>query len=99
MISETVYRLIQESLTNAYRHGRADYVDVAMSWETDDELVLLRVSDNGRGALSLSPGNGLTGMRERVAELGGSVVWQSSPGRGFDIGVDIPWAGGASEPD
>ena len=44
-------------------------------------------------------GRGMVGMRERAAEFGGDVVWQTSPGRGFDIGVDIPWERGADGED
>jgi len=92
-VSETVYRIIQESLTNAYRHGRADHVDVAMTWKRDPGRILLRISDNGRGAGIVEPGNGLAGMRERVDSLDGSLIWQSALGRGFDIGIEIPWRG------
>ena len=88
-ISETVYRIIQESLTNAYRHGGADYVDVSMAWE--NHCILLRVSDNGKGNHAVAPGNGLRGMRERVAAFGGTVSWITMPERGFDLGVEIPW--------
>ena len=92
-IGDTVYRVIQEGLTNAYRHGEATIVDVSMSWKKERGLILLRISDNGRGLDSLKPGNGLSGIRERVESLAGSLVIQSEPGRGFDMGVDIPWAG------
>ncbi|TVQ18736.1 MAG: sensor histidine kinase [Spirochaetaceae bacterium] len=92
-IGDAVYRVIQEALTNAYRHGEATLVDVSMSWREARGLILLRISDNGRGLDSLKPGNGLGGVRERVGLLSGSVVFQSQPGRGFDMGVDIPWSG------
>ena len=92
-IGETVYRVIQEGLTNAYRHGEATIVDVSMTWKRELGLILLRISDNGRGLDSLKPGNGLNGIRERVESVSGSLVIQSEPGRGFDLGVDIPWSG------
>jgi signal transduction histidine kinase len=94
-IGETVYRVIQEGLTNAYRHGEATIVDVSMSWKEARQLILLRISDNGRGLDSLKPGNGLGGVRERVGLLSGSVVFRSQTGRGFDMGIDIPWSGPA----
>lgn len=90
-VSEHVYRILQESLTNAYRHGGADYVDIRMEWRADPGRILLRVSDNGKGASLVRPGNGLTGIRERVAELNGEVEWRTSPGQGFDLGIVLPW--------
>ena len=98
-ISEVVYRIIQESLTNAYRHGGADHVDVSAVWKRVDGLMLLRVSDNGRGATTLQPGNGLSGMRERIEALSGTVAWQTMAGRGFDVGVEIPWKGASDGQD
>jgi signal transduction histidine kinase len=92
-ISEIIYRIIQEALTNAYRHGGADYIDVAMGWEQGHERILLRISDNGKGAGAVTPGNGLNGMRERLSAINGRIVWQTQPGRGFDIGIEIPWNG------
>lgn len=99
LISETVYRIIQESLTNAYRHGGADHVDVSAAWKRADAMLLLRVSDNGRGSTVLQPGNGLSGMRERVEALSGTVAWQTMVGRGFDVGVEIPWKGAENGQD
>ena len=84
-LGETLYRVFQESLTNAYRHGRATLVDIAAGIR-DDRLVI-RISDNGAGAAAVSPGNGLRGMQERVHALGGDVAWATQPGKGFDIGI------------
>ena len=92
-IGETVYRVIQEGLTNAYRHGEATIVDVSMAWKPERGLILLRISDNGRGLDTIRPGNGLSGIRERIESMSGSLVIQSELGRGFDMGVDIPWSG------
>lgn len=98
-ISECVYRILQEALTNAYRHGAADYVDVRMAYDKPPGLVLLRVSDNGRGAEMVKPGNGLSGMRERVSELYGQIEWRTGPGQGFDLGIELPWDGNVDESD
>ena len=88
-MGETIFRIVQEALTNAIRHGRATKVDVRLRTTQYREL-LLRISDNGCGALGVEPGSGLSGMRERVAELRGEVAWETAPNRGFDIGVVIP---------
>ena len=90
-VGETVFRVIQEALTNAIRHGRATKVDVRLRRKPTGQL-LLRISDNGGGALHVQPGSGLRGMRERINELRGEVAWETVPNRGFDLGVVIPAA-------
>ncbi|MCL6557340.1 MAG: sensor histidine kinase [Firmicutes bacterium] len=87
-IAEVVYRVIQEGLTNAYRHGHAKLV-IARIWRHNG-LLLIRVSDNGRGVQKLKEGCGISGMRERVEALGGRIAWRSEVNRGFDLGVEIP---------
>ncbi|MGE5551148.1 MAG: sensor histidine kinase [Bacteroidota bacterium] len=83
-----VYRIIQEGLTNAYRHGHAHLIMVFV-WCEDGKL-LVRISDNGHGVTSLAEGFGLRGIKERVAALDGQFAWRSTPGRGFDLGVELP---------
>ena len=90
-VGETVFRVIQEALTNAIRHGRATKVDVRLRLKPTGQL-LLRISDNGGGALHVQPGSGLRGMRERIDELRGEVAWETLPKRGFDLGIVIPAA-------
>jgi signal transduction histidine kinase len=91
-VGRSVYRILQEALTNSCRHGRADLVDVAMAWHADSGEILLRVSDDGSGADGFKIGNGLRGIRERVNELKGEVVFQTKMHQGFDIGITIPWS-------
>jgi signal transduction histidine kinase len=87
-INAVVYRFIQEALTNAYRHGEATLIDVAV-WKHQNEL-RVRVSDNGHGVTSLREGFGIIGVRERLSELGGQVGWRSEYGKGFDIAIVVP---------
>ncbi len=96
-IGSQVSRILQETLTNAYRHGKAGVIDVVMSYKETKKLYLIRVSDNGEGQSSVTPGNGLTGIQERVARLGGEMKYQTAKGKGFDIGIDIPYNGFQSE--
>jgi two-component system, NarL family, sensor histidine kinase UhpB len=83
----TIYRTVQEALTNVFRHASATSVDVAI--EPTQQLsslsrgkrrcVLVRVRDNGNGLKpSHALGRGLAGMRERVAALGGTLAVTSS---------------------
>ena len=82
-------RVAQEGLTNAARHSNATQVEIALSHETANETeptanpgaLILSVSDNGNGAPKLIRGNGLNGMAERLAALGGSLeITQLAPG-------------------
>lgn len=93
-LGESVFRILQESLTNAIRHGRASVVDVRMLVKSRENRLYVRVSDNGRGSKTVAPGNGLSGIRERVESLHGDVAWETLPNRGFDLGVDLPLRNG-----
>ncbi len=75
----TVYRVVQESLTNAARHADADYVAVEVLRSGDG--IRIAVGDDGRGfdVEQPSSGFGLTGMRERISLAGGSLEIKSSP--------------------
>jgi two-component system, NarL family, sensor histidine kinase UhpB len=98
-IDLTVYRCVQESLTNAARHAQASEASVALGegagdGETDDERaaqLTLTVRDNGRGIDPMAPlGFGIRGMQERVQALGGSYKVESAPGGGTCIRFAIP---------
>lgn len=88
-IDAAAYRVVQESLTNVLRHASATHV--ALCAHVHDGRLALRVSDDGRGAgPDLLPGSGLTGMRERVALLGGSLTAEDAPAGGFVVTADLP---------
>lgn len=87
----TVYRVIQESLTNVIKHaGPGARAEVALVY--GDNEIQLTVLDDGRGAAAFGDGlgNGLTGMRERVGLLGGTVAAHPRPGGGFLVTASIP---------
>ena len=87
----SVYRICQESLTNVLKHaGPTPTVTVLLQW-TAASLVL-EVSDDGRGAAAGSDGHGqgLLGMRERAAMLGGTLAAGPRPGGGFRVRAEIP---------
>jgi signal transduction histidine kinase len=85
----TVYRLVQEALTNIVKHSRASRVDVTVCASDGD--VVVRVVDNGRGfdAASVDGGFGLVGMRERVGLAGGRLELSPSP-TGTTVAAVIP---------
>jgi signal transduction histidine kinase len=91
--SLTIYRLIQEGLTNVSRHSGAQRVVVQVVHDTAENMLLLRFSDDGRGAdpTAKPAGLGIMGMRERVEMLGGELRVVTAPGAGFSIAARIPY--------
>ena len=87
----TVFRIVQEALTNIRRHAGATRADVRLTWRPGS--IDVEVVDDGHGADSPggeSAGNGIVGMRERVALYGGTLdVGNRSP-RGFRVRAHLP---------
>jgi signal transduction histidine kinase len=87
----TVYRIVQESLTNIGKYAQAQRASVNLSQH--DSQVTVEICDNGIG---FTPGSllvkshGLTGMRHRVESVGGRFVLQSQPGSGTTVSASIP---------
>lgn len=84
--AETLLRCTQEAVTNVLRHSSADHCRIVMAG--DDARYTLSVIDNGTVRQSITPGNGLTGMMERVVARGGQLDWQQS-NEGFRIQVTM----------
>ncbi|GFJ76158.1 two-component sensor histidine kinase [Phytohabitans houttuyneae] len=94
-VGSALYRLAQESVTNARRHARhATRIEVSVA--TDDTSVHLRVSDDGESGAarpSSAPGFGLMGMMERADLLGGTCAAGPNPDRGWTVTAVLPRAG------
>ncbi len=95
LAQSTVYRILQEALTNVARHAQAQRVGIMLKHKKAILEIVIR--DDGVGfdpaaALSEASGLGLHGMQERVALLGGSVVIESRRGQGTSIRARIPAA-------
>ena len=88
-VALALHRTALEALTNVRRHAAASRVDMNLIFEADGR-VHLRVNDDGRGASDLEGGFGLTGIRERAAQLGGSVAYDTAPGQGFTLVMELP---------
>jgi signal transduction histidine kinase len=86
--AEAVLRCVQEALTNALRHSGARRVRIAARREAGE--LHLAIEDDGRGRAVFAPGNGLTGMRERIEEAGGRLDFETAPGRGFRVRASLP---------
>ncbi len=97
-INITVYRIVQECLTNVIRHSRASRVTIAVSRDAGTgagDVLRVRVQDNGKGleGADASAGKrfGLMGMRERVQAFGGSLdISSGGPGQGVIVEAMIP---------
>jgi two-component system sensor histidine kinase UhpB len=85
-----IYRIAQESLTNALRHSGAH--SVTLSLQADAETLTLRVTDDGKGMpAQLPPGTaGIAGMRERAMLVGGRLAIESRPDEGTEVRFTVP---------
>jgi PAS domain S-box-containing protein len=95
----TIFRVTQEALDNVYRHSGTSTAAVRLF--RDSEEIVLEVADEGRGMEPPSVGSGpestvgISGMRERVQELGGKFSIESVPGEGCTVRVALPLGGRA----
>lgn len=91
-VSITVYRVVQECLTNIARHAHATNVQMGLRHVADTDSIELDVRDDGCGfdVVSVPRGFGLHGMRERVRALNGFYKLESQPGRGTSVQVRLP---------
>ncbi len=92
-VDVTLLRATQEALANARKHASATAVSVTLSYI--DDVVVLDVQDDGRGISNATPsphssGFGLKAMRERVEQLGGTLLIESEPGEGTTLVIEIP---------
>jgi len=89
-----VYRVAQEALSNATRHGEAERIEVTLV--RAGESVELAVADDGRGFVfdESERGLGIAGMRERALAVGGELTIESRPGEGTVVRLAVPLADG-----
>lgn len=89
-IELTLYRAVQESLTNVRKHAHASRVDLLLDY-TQAAQVRLRIADNGVGATAVQyAGFGLLGLQERANQLDGRVDITTAPNNGFRLTLIIP---------
>ncbi len=97
-VQVTVYRVVQEALTNVLKHADASTVSVRLTWTPDGRLGVTVENDTVDGAVGAREGRtgagggrGLIGIRERAAAHGGTASAGPGPGgRGFRVAVDLP---------
>jgi signal transduction histidine kinase len=97
VIEVTVYRIVQEALTNVIRHANAEHAQVVVT--VDDDALVVDVSDDGRprhrAATPIGPnqGFGLVGMTERAAAVDGRIEFGRVAGGGFRVHAVLPLGG------
>src|SRR4051794_14996265 len=98
-LESTIYRVVQEALTNVSRHAEATHAVISLTG--DDREVVASVTDDGKGmpdAGRLGPredggGFGTGGMRERAELVGGDLEWLPAPGKGTIVRLTVPLTG------
>lgn len=92
-LETSIYRIVQESLTNVIRHAHAAHVDIILEWQL--EKVVIIIEDDGIGIdmqkARQSGQLGLIGMQERAEMLGGKLLVDSTPQVGTTLVVEIPY--------
>ena len=92
VVSSVCYRIVQEALTNVARHAGPGTAAKVRLDATDDDLEI-EILDDGRGSAtttSSTGGQGLLGMRDRTAALGGRFAADNRPGKGFRVWAALP---------
>jgi len=89
-LGRTVYRIVQESLTNARKHAEGSTVDVSVSGDPGDGVTVSVINTAGRKAVP-GGGQGLVGLAERVSLAGGSLAYGPTPGGGWRVSAWLPW--------
>ena len=94
-IETTIFRIIQEALTNAARYAKTDSIDIDLRYQ--DQMVKIEIEDHGQGfdldKVDYTAHMGLSSMRERAYAVGGLLEIHTAPGRGTHIHVIIPLLG------
>jgi signal transduction histidine kinase len=83
---DVIYRIVQESITNAIRHGRASHIMIRITHSSND--IHIHIADNGKGCNDVHSGFGLHHMKERVEMLKGTISWNGE--NGFVIDATVP---------
>lgn len=94
----TVFRIIQEAVTNVIRHAPRSTCHVSI-FRAGDWLILNVTNSNASAARSTVSGNGLRGVRERVSAVGGSCVIETTPAGEFRVYAELPYFSTEGNPD
>lgn len=84
---EVIFRCVQEAMTNVIKHSNASHCYINLYKE--EPFIVLSIKDNGRNSVPIRPGNGLTGMMERVTNIGGQLEYKDTDS-GFHLYARLP---------
>jgi signal transduction histidine kinase len=87
-VSNTIYRICREALTNSLKHGKAKQITIVL--QSFNNVIKLYIFDDGLGCKKIVKGNGLSGIEKRVKEVNGNIIIGSDGESGFNINVEIP---------
>jgi signal transduction histidine kinase len=89
-VEAAAYFVVNEAMTNAAKHSNA--ASVTVSVRSEDELLVVEVSDDGSGGATPDAGGGLRGLRDRVEALDGTIAIVSPVGAGTVVRAELPCA-------
>jgi chemotaxis family two-component system sensor kinase Cph1 len=89
-VETTMYRIVQEALTNIAKHAAATRISVLVTRKENTAVVVVEDDGDGFDAGGPTVGLGLSGMRERVALVGGKLRLETSLGTGTTIAAEVP---------
>ncbi|MES5397742.1 histidine kinase [Bacillus amyloliquefaciens] len=87
-VKHCLYQSVQETITNAMKHGHASYVSVRI--QKDRSMIAAHIHNNGSACGTIVKSNGLKGIEKRAAALGGEAIFSSGNETGFDVKIRIP---------
>jgi len=87
-VEAAAYYVAAESLTNVAKHANATFVELSAAVHLD--RLLLTIRDDGQGGADTAKGSGLIGLVDRVEALGGTLTYDSPPGAGTTVRIDVP---------
>jgi signal transduction histidine kinase len=90
IVESTAYFVVSEALTNVARHSGA--TNAAISLVRIGDSMVVEIRDNGSGGADVAHGTGLTGLRDRVASVGGTLDFTSPPGGPTILRAVLPCA-------
>lgn len=86
--SHNLYRIIQESLSNSLRHGKAKNVSISIQFLKGK--LYTQIKDDGKGCSDLNPSFGLKGIKERISSMKGTIEFYTELEKGFEVTITLP---------
>jgi len=85
-----LFRIVQEALQNAIKHAAAKQINIRMSVDNTSLSIIIKDNGNGFDLSTTIPGVGFINMNHRTKVLGGDVQWETAPGKGTTVSIQLP---------